>query len=281
MVAVPIRVCKIIALAIFGSLFLVPFVSSAAINPTGDSAVSGFYGGDTLGSGLQGIVASMCQSEPWANNFLADIIPPSFFDGLCQWQGYQVGAPAAPPPQVTLQQQVAPISAPTPAPAQTPAPAPRTDQSASNASVSENVPFDILGGDQCYMFFQLLPKEVEGNHYVALPLKLAINNEEDYRKLFDPKLLRLSCAQADVSKLIPNVDFSKQTVLAFWASGACSDTGFKRKVSRDDISKQIIYTVTMVGSVRFCTGPGPESLNLIAIPKVPAGYDVIFEGARE
>lgn len=76
---------------------------------SGSSETSGFYGSDTLNGQSTGVAGQLCQSRPWASNFLADVIPPSFFDSLCQWGGYQVGepqpAPTADQPQVTLQQQ--------------------------------------------------------------------------------------------------------------------------------------------------------------------------------
>jgi hypothetical protein len=73
-----------------------------ATESSGNTEVSGFYGSDTFGGQPQNIFAQICQSRPWAGNFLANIIPPSFFDGLCQWQGFQVGAPQ----QVTQSQVV-------------------------------------------------------------------------------------------------------------------------------------------------------------------------------
>ena len=72
-----------------------------------NSAVAGFYGSDTLGGQSQGLVASLCQSRPWASSVLSYVIPPSFFDGLCSWRGYQVGQTTS-TPQVTLQQQPRP-----------------------------------------------------------------------------------------------------------------------------------------------------------------------------
>lgn len=87
------------------------------VDTTGNSAVAGFYGSDTtLGSQQpQGIVAGLCQSRPWAGNVLSYIIPPSFFDGLCQWQGYAVGSQqqttTQPAPQtVTLTQTPVPAN---------------------------------------------------------------------------------------------------------------------------------------------------------------------------
>jgi hypothetical protein len=105
-----------------------------------------------------------------------------------------------------------------------------------------------------------------------------INNNEDYRKLFSPNLMRKSCSGIDLSQIIINVDFSMKTVLGLWSSGDCGDKGFEKRVLRDDDHKTILYSVITVASpVPACMGPGPESLNLIAVPKIPVGYKVVFE----
>jgi hypothetical protein len=148
---------------------------------------------------------------------------------------------------------------------------------ATNALANGNVPFESLGGDKCFMFSNLLSYKTEGTNTTELPLQLVINNKEDYQKLFDPKIMRQSCADADLSKVITNVDFSKQTVLGLWSSGSCAATAFEKRVLRDDINKSIIYSVSVIESALSCSGPGLESLNLIAIPKVPVGYKVVFE----
>lgn len=81
-------------------------IFASTINSANNSQTSSFYGSDTL-SQPQGVIASMCQGRPWANNFLANIIPPTFFDSLCQWGGFQVGQTqqTATQPQVSLTQQ--------------------------------------------------------------------------------------------------------------------------------------------------------------------------------
>jgi PKD repeat protein len=92
---------------IFGNLLLDQngaTIFASTINSANNSETSGFYGSDTLGSS-QSFAGHLCQSRPWASNFLANIIPPLFFDSLCQWGGYQVGQPVQ--PQVTLVQQPA------------------------------------------------------------------------------------------------------------------------------------------------------------------------------
>jgi hypothetical protein len=152
---------------------------------------------------------------------------------------------------------------------------------ALSAAASENVPFEVLGGDQCYMFSQLVTTRATGNNIVEMPLELVINNEKDYKELFNPQMVRQSCANADPSKRVPGVDFAKNAVLGLWSEGSCAATGFDRNVLRDDIQKTITYSVTVLESQLSCSGPGLESLNLIAIPKVPAGYKVLFESLRK
>lgn len=61
-----------------------------ASSRSGNTEISGFYG-STAGGTSQSAAGRMCQSRPWANNFLSYVIPPTFFDNLCSWGGYQVG----------------------------------------------------------------------------------------------------------------------------------------------------------------------------------------------
>jgi hypothetical protein len=127
------------------------------------------------------------------------------------------------------------------------------------------------------MFSLLVARHVEGKNTVESPFELVINNADDYNKLFDPKIMRESCSGVDSSKVMPKIDFAQRTVLGLWSSGECYATGFDRKVWKDDVGKSITYSVATIGVARACMGPGPQSLNLISIPKVPAGYAVLFE----
>jgi hypothetical protein len=81
-------------------------IFASTINPSSNSQISGFFGSATFSGQPQSAAGQLCVTRPWATNFLADVIPPSFFDSLCEWGGYQVGQPPAPQPQVTLQQTV-------------------------------------------------------------------------------------------------------------------------------------------------------------------------------
>lgn len=143
------------------------------------------------------------------------------------------------------------------------------------ALAEPEVPFDALGGDRCVMFSRLVPKRLEGNHYVSLPLQLVIDKEPDLRALFEP-----GCSADDLSAAMARLDLARQTVLGSWSAAPCFATGFVRQVTRDDRRKIIRYAVTVQGAVQACMGMGPESLNLIAIPKVPAGYKVVFENRQ-
>lgn len=58
----------------------------------GLSEVAGFFGAGTLGGGASKSAAGrLCENRPWAQGLLSNVIPTSFFDGLCRWSGYQVG----------------------------------------------------------------------------------------------------------------------------------------------------------------------------------------------
>jgi hypothetical protein len=152
---------------------------------------------------------------------------------------------------------------------------------ATNAAASEDVALEELGADRCYMFSLLVPHKTKGNQSTALPFELVINDEVAYQKLVDPEIQKQNCSDTDL-KAIANVDFAKKTVLGLWTSGSCDDT-FKRTVLRDDLNKSIIYAVTTVpGAVSgVCMRQVPESLNLIAIPKIPDGYKIIFENIHQ
>jgi hypothetical protein len=128
----------------------------------------------------------------------------------------------------------------------------------SNAvdAVAGEIPFQELDADRCFMFSAQVPYKREGNDIQELPFQLVINNEHGYENLFDPKIMRQSCAGVDRAEAIPKVDFSRQTVLGLWASGSCAARDFRKKVWRDDAQKRLIYSVTVIESPVSCSGPG-------------------------
>ena len=62
--------------------------------------VAGFFGITTFFGKVQSAVANMCRTRPWANSIVSYLIPPSFFDSVCTWRGYQVGIPPPAEPVV-------------------------------------------------------------------------------------------------------------------------------------------------------------------------------------
>lgn len=58
---------------------------------TSNSETASFYGSGSSASQPTSFVGKVCTSRPWASGLVAAIIPASFFDSLCSWQGYQVG----------------------------------------------------------------------------------------------------------------------------------------------------------------------------------------------
>jgi hypothetical protein len=75
---------------------------------------------------------------------------------------------------------------------------------------------------------------------------------------------------------LPAIDFSQKTLLGKWAEGSCASRGFKRVVLRDDAKKEIVYSVQPIEERMACSGPGLESMGLIAIPKKSNDYKVVF-----
>ncbi len=95
--------------SVSGNIVTTPNGGTFTANSTnGDTEVAGFFGGNTIAGAVTALVSSWCTSRPWSTNFLANIFPPSFFDGLCTWAGYTVGPTAATQasanPQVSLTQ---------------------------------------------------------------------------------------------------------------------------------------------------------------------------------
>lgn len=66
------------------------FVANAVATGTETSL---FFGGDTVVGFVDNLIGGWCEARPWASGFIASIIPPSFFDGLCSTNGFQVGEP--------------------------------------------------------------------------------------------------------------------------------------------------------------------------------------------
>lgn len=59
-------------------------VTIYATSRNNNTVVAGFYGSSST-------AGRMCQSRPWAKNFLSYVIPSSFFDNICAWAGYPTG----------------------------------------------------------------------------------------------------------------------------------------------------------------------------------------------
>lgn len=77
-----------------------------------NTEVAGFYGSGTYGGQSQGIIAGMCKNRPWAGSVVSFVIPPTFFDSLCAWRGYQVGTPPPPSQPVVDKKKTSTSTAP-------------------------------------------------------------------------------------------------------------------------------------------------------------------------
>lgn len=78
----------------------------------GNTEIAGFYGGNSSSAGgVQSAVGRVCSNRPWATNFLARIIRPSFFDSLCARLGFSAApaggvTPSAPVDTTKMQRAV-------------------------------------------------------------------------------------------------------------------------------------------------------------------------------
>lgn len=74
---------------------------------TSNSETASFYGSGSSLSQPTTFVGKLCTSRPWASGLVAAVIPASFFDSLCSWQGYQVGTLAPTGTGTSIVQQTA------------------------------------------------------------------------------------------------------------------------------------------------------------------------------
>jgi hypothetical protein len=85
------------------------------------------------------------------------------------------------------------------------------------------IPFQALDADRCFMFSALVPYKTEGNKVEELPLELVINDQHDYEKLFDAKIMRQSCAGVERAEAFPRWTFPNK---------ACSACGLPGRAPR-------------------------------------------------
>lgn len=137
----------------------------------------------------------------------------------------------------------------------------------------ENVDFH----ESCYNLHHLIgtPQYERDTGKPFLEEKLIINDAEDYRNFQNTisNARNLSCKSVE----FPSIDFSQKTLLGNWGQGSCAARSFEKVVLRDDSKKKVVYSVKVVNAnIGACSGPGLNSLNFIAIPKIPENYKVVF-----
>ena len=157
-------------------------------------------------------------------------------------------------------------------------------------SAQQKVGFEEINLDNyCYPFsFHV---KTSFNQPPTIENQLIINDEKTYqdqltkirRDVADHDVCQKSPAdkiceleQECVKKELPPIDFSQKTILGQFTQGHCGTTGFKKEVFQDDKTKTVTYFVSAINTILACSGPGGESMNLIAVPKIPADYKVVF-----
>lgn len=72
---------------------------------------------------------------------------------------------------------------------------------------------------------------------------------------------------------LPHIDFNQYTLLGKYATGKCK-AEFHRQVIRDDAAKTYNFTV-YVFDKGICKSE-PIDMNWVIVPKLPQGYNVVF-----
>ena len=107
--------------------------------------------------------------------------------------------------------------------------------------------------------------------YIAPPPEeYVINDTATYNTI---GLYRYTSKSNCQTATYPIIDFSQYTLLGKYATGGCN-VGYKREVTRDDVNKKYIYTVT-VCNYGMCKVLRMD-MNWVLVPKLPQGYTVEF-----
>lgn len=133
--------------------------------------------------------------------------------------------------------------------------------------------------EHCFILYRLIgvPESERSKGQPYVPEKLVINTKRAYdafQRALD-MVRNLACKEVN----FPSINFAQKTLLVNWASGSCAAFGFTRTAFEDPEKKEIIYSVKVRRRNIGCSGPGLQSLNLIAIPKLQIGYSVKFKSA--
>ena len=102
-------------------------------------------------------------------------------------------------------------------------------------------------------------------------LEFIINSEKDYQNLLQYRSPADYCDDFQ----LPSVDFSQFTLLGKYADGSGCAIDFVREIYRDDVNKEIIYSITVVEE-GTCKMMG-VSMNWALVPKISPDYTVRFE----
>ena len=113
-------------------------------------------------------------------------------------------------------------------------------------------------------FFPNAPKANSG--YV-------IKDEKSFNLLFDSiRNKHFSCDTA----LIPNIDFSKYSLLGILTENVCSSKIITRSVLNDISNKQYLYNITIGKDVEPTCMMLVQTMNWVIVSKLPEDYKVVF-----
>ena len=140
-----------------------------------------------------------------------------------------------------------------------------------------NISFEELKLDSfCFPFdfYTDVPQFKRDKGELFIEEELIINDEKEYQNLLK---YRRGSKNLCLNVSLPEIDFSKKTLLGKFAQGNCATVSFDRKVIKNDVQKTIIYQVSDKNANFACSGPGLNDMNLITVSKIPQDYKIIFK----
>ena len=155
--------------------------------------------------------------------------------------------------------------------------------------VSENTKYTMIFEDETVFEEKLITEMSENIQFIDFGNELGVlgtemmqgkefvmNSNAEYNKLLEFKPRYMLEDPKYQSFELPSIDFSKYTLIGFYADGSGCKTNFHKDVKLDKKSMKLTYLIT-VEDVGLCE-PLHSSMNWILVSKLPENYSVEFKG---
>ena len=121
------------------------------------------------------------------------------------------------------------------------------------------------------LLFCIAVDQIRGTSPDRNSLEFIINSQEEYQSLLQFRPPVDFCQDFK----LPSIDFSQFILLGKYTEGGGCSIDFVRKIYRDDVNKEVIYSIKVIEE-GFCKKMG-MSMNWALVPKIPSNYKVRFE----